>query len=801
MADISLIFPRELNPAATVSAGEAIPIDNGVTVQKATPTQIVNAGRPFATQAQAETGTDATVAMSPLTTKQAIEAVVPAVVTPFVELAEAWAESPTPPNPGVPESKSSKSWAEDAKAAAILAADNWTRTFQSLDDMLDDDVLTPVNTPPGTIVTVSGSGIYAAVSSGGAFETDGGVKLTPIPSAYGYSDRQFGVVADGVTDDEPAYALAASTIPNGSTLVVSGSGVRVIGNGVTFPQDDLTVACDEGAVFKQKSATPTIDTLIHFSGDNLNCSNISLDANLSGNPTATYTGRGELLKASGYRPRITNVFVNGTHVKDASCGIYVTGDGATVDGVTSVNTGRILIRGRADKATIRNVIARDIQDSLPGNGNRVIGWDGGSEETAAAFSWLLFEDIIGESSSDTFMSLIVVDDATKIGGRVQARNLLANFPNATGPDVIKFCNLERIDIDGLTCIHTTNTGDNTSLRFQHDDALPFSGVRYVNLSGVKLAGSVNFDGETNVSVQVSGDCEFNTTLSSQVCIHDVPNGNITVERGATFNNFTQAAISTSSNAGDAYISIAPAIYNGSPSGDPTSRAVVRYVSFLAANTPYRIKAGQVRVDFPIFAKNTRTQTDRRWILSADALNVGAMTDGVFYWSGTDAVEIGPRDADNWWRGAIAYAEAPIQGGISAFRCVSGGSSCQVAWSPSTAYSLGARAYNGGNVYRCVTSGTSASSGGPTGTGASITDGNCAWAYVSARATWTWDGQIGRQSVSAANIASASSGINSSGKFTGKEVWDSTNNRLMIARSGSATSPWDVCDGSSSVTPS
>lgn len=37
--------------------------------------------------------------------------------------------------------------------------------------------------------------------------------------------------------------------------------------------------------------------------------------------------------------------------------------------------------------------------------------------------------------------------------------------------------------------------------------------------------------------------------------------------------------------------------------------------------------------------------------------------------------------------------------------------------------------NSGNVYRCTTAGTTAASGGPTGTGTSITDGTAVWTYV------------------------------------------------------------------------
>lgn len=52
-----------------------------------------------------------------------------------------------------------------------------------------------------------------------------------------------------------------------------------------------------------------------------------------------------------------------------------------------------------------------------------------------------------------------------------------------------------------------------------------------------------------------------------------------------------------------------------------------------------------------------------------------------------------------------------------------------AWAGTTAYTAGQRVTNGGNAYQCVTAGTSASSGGPTGTTSSITDGTVTWKYI------------------------------------------------------------------------
>jgi hypothetical protein len=51
------------------------------------------------------------------------------------------------------------------------------------------------------------------------------------------------------------------------------------------------------------------------------------------------------------------------------------------------------------------------------------------------------------------------------------------------------------------------------------------------------------------------------------------------------------------------------------------------------------------------------------------------------------------------------------------------------WAASTAWALSQQCINGGNVYKCTTAGNSAGTGGPTGTGAGITDGTAVWTYV------------------------------------------------------------------------
>lgn len=69
-----IIRPADLPNRASPNASEKIPVDNGSNVAGATVESIVLAGRPTASQAEAEAGTDAVKAMTPLTSKQQLHA-------------------------------------------------------------------------------------------------------------------------------------------------------------------------------------------------------------------------------------------------------------------------------------------------------------------------------------------------------------------------------------------------------------------------------------------------------------------------------------------------------------------------------------------------------------------------------------------------------------------------------------------------------------------------------------------------------------------------------------------------------
>jgi len=114
------------------------------------------------------------------------------------------------------------------------------------------------------------------------------------------------------------------------------------------------------------------------------------------------------------------------------------------------------------------------------------------------------------------------------------------------------------------------------------------------------------------------------------------------------------------------------------------------------------------------------------------------------------------------------------------------------WAATTAYSVGDLRANDSplNIYECVTAGTSAGSGGPTGTGAAIIDGTVTWRYIglgegynTVAATATETGEIVALAYQVTEIVTAVSGWkgvnNLADGSTGTEI--ETDEELRIRR--------------------
>lgn len=108
-----------------------------------------------------------------------------------------------------------------------------------------------------------------------------------------------------------------------------------------------------------------------------------------------------------------------------------------------------------------------------------------------------------------------------------------------------------------------------------------------------------------------------------------------------------------------------------------------------------------------------------WMAAASG---GSKAKSATAWTGTGAAEAGTGTDVGHFRikqsdGTVCHYQGTV------------GYSVNGAWAGTTGYTVGQRVSNGGSVYQCITAGTSASSGGPTGTSTDITDGTAHWAYV------------------------------------------------------------------------
>ena len=223
------IRPKDLPPSVTVYATDRIPSDDGVNVGGALPVQIVDAGAPVPSEATAIAGIDNVSRMTPFLTR----AVLNDETAPSVLLAQAWAESPSPPIPG---SKSSKTWAGESAASAVAAA---LYDGPRVDTFAQLVALTSANVAVGQYVQVRSLGAwYRRVTSGGMIGPASTVvavlDFDVMPGADGYDVRAWGAVGDGVTDDTVAIR-AALVMANAKRVIGLASTILHAGATVVIP--------------------------------------------------------------------------------------------------------------------------------------------------------------------------------------------------------------------------------------------------------------------------------------------------------------------------------------------------------------------------------------------------------------------------------------------------------------------------------------------------------------------------------------------------------------------------------------
>ncbi|MEX0284594.1 MAG: hypothetical protein AB3N23_08275 [Paracoccaceae bacterium] len=579
--------------------------------------------------------------------------------------------------------------------------------------------------------------------------TAGEVKLHVQPVSGDYVDRAFGVVADGVTDDAPTYQVIAKTLPVGATLRMTGAGERIIGSTVTFAQDDLSVTCDHGVVFKQAPNTVSMDTMIELSGNDVTWRGGEVNGNLSGN-SGTYTGRGELLKLSGDHATCTGLTVDGTQLNTTApvgipCGLYLTGSFAFVTDFTSRNTGWCAIRDWGDGTVIDGARGVGIyNDNTDTNAARFIGKDMGpfpNGPDEAPFNQVIYRNIQVESASDQWMSGVVVDVDQRQGGEVVLEDVVLSFPNATGPDCFKFAYVDGVNATRVRTDHTGNDGDKACLRLQQ-------GVKAVVLTEVDFAGFINFDGKVACDLKISANSLIGRKQRAPYAIQQFPGGTIVIADGCELRGFgTAAVLLDATDLGyQTRVELGALHLHGT---DEKNAYVIQ--GAYPDNSLLRRQAGQILIRDPLSASGMRTRAaNGSWIGpnllgdaackqgQSEAFLVNANASNTRYHYLTNEGPADPLDSsgdvDGWKEGDVIRSLNPIADHPMSRTCSVSGSSCRMPYAAGQSVGVGERRHNEGNVYVCTVAITSTTHA-PTGTNTGLVDGSGAWDYVARKAVF------------------------------------------------------------------
>ena len=621
--------------------------------------------------------------------------------------------------------------------------------FRDVRTLLNDRILSyeagpgRIQISPGETLQVPHEGFSYEIAEAEAedshVQTSGGIRLYVKPREGEYSDRQFVPAADGATDDTAIYRLIAEVLSPGQTLRLSGAGERIISGTVLFPQDDITVLCDRGVIFKQAPGTEGMDRMMEFSGDRVMIRGGEWNGNLVGNSGETYgayTGRGELLKLSGDHIETEGVVIRDVQDAPFAAGIYVSGFHARLRNTTTYNTGRHAIRDGGDDTVIDGLRAFGMfenQAGLPAaqrSGSKAIAKD--VTPSGSPFSLVTYRNIFCESrqdGGDYWCNSILIDHNGVQGEEAIIENVRVNFPNLASyaANVIKFVYVKDVTLRGFRGTH--GSGSTFTLRIQEN-------VENVMIDDCVLPGSIQMDATVPCKMTIRG----RSTLCNE--IPDIPiqdfEGALVVEDGCAFRNVTTRVLQFSGDAYDSTASFGRVHLHAAPGNTPT---LVTLPGF--TGTAPRALAGSVVVRKPISVSGPfRTlEAEGRWVAGNEDQEVTVAQGGDRVFLATSST-FPPRYGDGWKRGDIVRRRNIVAGqGQAEYWCVTAGSAVGAAWSGATTYAVGNRVHNGGQVYVCSAAGTSAVSGGPSGTGTGLADGSASWNHVDTLAVFKAVGTI------------------------------------------------------------
>jgi hypothetical protein len=538
-----------------------------------------------------------------------------------------------------------------------------------------------------------------------------------------------------------------SDLTTGSSVVIS-AGTYILSSAVDFTQNDLTIILEQGAIVKQADSTQSIDSLVTVSGDRSRWIGGTFDANIANN--GTYTGRGESLRVSGDYCTGKDINFVGSHGGSLSAGLYTSGIHGVFDNIYANNATNSCVRDHGDFNTFTNLRFLNYT-------NKGFLKDSGVGGAASTYTYVHIASAI--TSAATALEAVLFDHDGVQGESCEVHFGYLSAPNMTGPDFIKFAYMKSVSLRGFRGDHAVVDAHRTTIRFQQE-------IERVVIDDCIFPGSVNFDANVECDLVIKGNTIIGDAMETPAALQDVA-GILTIEDGTTLKNCRSYAITTDVNYPDTIINLGRLKFHGAATFTPS---VINHLPYVG--TKRRLQAGLITIRSPLSITGTMKSLaiDGRWIGLSDAQDAACAQAGdrTFLVS---AANFPPREVESVQNGDIFRKRTPAVGDSPAeYRCTTNGAACTTAWTISTAYSLNNWVFNGSNVYVCVTAGTSAGSGGPTGTGTGIIDNTVTWDFVDTLAILKGVSSIdaGTETLTAASPTLA---------VTGVSILDSTSNAV------------------------
>lgn len=662
--------------------------------------------------------------------------------------------------------------------AGAFPADVSVYTNNSQQGANYDTVLRLWSNTTGTYVPTAGDASATTVLATGS------TAARTLASAFGdiYNFKALGGACDGVTDDTTALVNAFANLPTGSTIRFPRNTVTIIGDAKISTTKAISLIGEgPSSIIKLKSGVTLTTRLISWMGaSDIRVTNLTIDLSSSPNPASLIDGvlywqtggdnhvrEVRIINAPSNLYLICFHFVNGFAVEDCYLQVYNPVSSVQSKGIATEKalgqpsngriTGNIMVGTNTNFAGANNMYIAN---------NDISGWGVGSgicngSSASPCANWVCVGNRVHDSLTGADMfSFYPKGFELWISRSIVANNQAWNCASwgifqagdGTGPsnsiiignqcwdnqtysgsttDVTNGGIAVGTGADG-TCILDNRCWDSGVGRQNYGFNIVNTGIVNLTLSGNRFLGVLG-----DVSPRIS----LATYLSNTEYVPRTLTAGATVTGGAlTATN--GAAIAVDGTAGAARqlnyttagvmrwrVSANSTAEGTGPPGAGSDFDISGYQDSGAAGFNPLVRfvraTGQIQANRSIFIS---TGGGNALLSSGGApIILNANASGAFPYVGTSAItqNVGGGFQEMDFINCVTTA-------TQSFRWYQQTAALPAAaWTGNTAYAVNAQVINNiANIYICTVAGTSAASGGPTGTGSGIVDGSVTWNWVS-----------------------------------------------------------------------